>query len=64
MDETDVLVARLREFARARDWEQFHAPKNLVMALSVELSELTDLFQWLDPARQAAAAGRVSLGLG
>lgn len=37
----------LRDYARARDWEQFHAPKNLAMALSVEASELMEIFQWL-----------------
>lgn len=40
---------RLAEFARARDWEQFHAPKNLAMALIVEAGELVELFQWLTP---------------
>ena len=37
---------RLRDFAAARDWEQFHSPKNLVMALGAEVGELADLFQW------------------
>jgi len=41
------LQKELLEFARVRDWEQFHAPKNLVMALSVEASELLEHFQWL-----------------
>ena len=41
------LAARLRAFARERDWEQFHAPKNLAMALAVEASELMEHFQWL-----------------
>jgi NTP pyrophosphatase (non-canonical NTP hydrolase) len=35
----------LRRFAAARDWDQYHTPKNLVMALSGEVGELTDLFQ-------------------
>lgn len=38
---------RLEEFARARDWEQFHTPKNLAMALIVEAGELVERFQWL-----------------
>lgn len=38
---------RLREFAAAREWDQFHSPKNLSMALSVEVSELVECFQWL-----------------
>jgi NTP pyrophosphatase (non-canonical NTP hydrolase) len=46
-----VDVARLQEaialFARERDWEQFHSPKNLAMALTGEVGELVELFQWL-----------------
>lgn len=42
------ITQRLREFAKEREWEQFHTPKNLVMALSVECSELLEHFQWLD----------------
>lgn len=38
---------RLRDFAKARDWDQFHSPKNLSMALSVEASEIMEHFQWL-----------------
>lgn len=38
---------RFREFVKERDWEQFHTPKNLAMALSVEVSELVEIFQWL-----------------
>lgn len=41
------LQDRLRDFAKQRNWEQFHAPKNLAMALSVEASELLEHFQWL-----------------
>ena len=37
---------RLRNFATDRDWEQFHNPKNLTIALSVEVSELLEIFQW------------------
>ena len=42
------ITLRLREFAKERDWDQFHTPKNLVMALSVECSELVEHFQWLN----------------
>ena len=42
-----TLQERLRTFAAERDWEQFHSPKNLSMALSVEASELLEIFQWL-----------------
>ena len=43
----DDLKATLRNFADERDWEQFHSPKNLAMALGVEVAELTEHFQWL-----------------
>ena len=43
----EKIQQRLREFAAERNWEQFHSPKNLVMALSVEVSELMEHFQWL-----------------
>ncbi len=49
-----TLQKELLEFARLRDWEQFHAPKNLVMALSVEASELLEHFQWLSEAQSKA----------
>ena len=45
----EMLRDAIRDFARAREWEQFHTPKNLVMALSVEVAELTEPFQWLAP---------------
>ena len=48
------LQHTLRDFARERDWEQFHNPKNLAMALSGEIGELADLFQWLTPEQSAA----------
>jgi dCTP diphosphatase len=41
------LTKRLRMFSEAREWEQFHSPKNLAMALSVEAAELAEIFQWL-----------------
>jgi NTP pyrophosphatase (non-canonical NTP hydrolase) len=43
----DTLKLSLREFADSRDWNQFHSPKNLCMALSVEVAEITEHFQWL-----------------
>lgn len=42
----ELIQSRLRKFAEDRDWEQFHSPKNLVMALSVEVAELMEIFQW------------------
>lgn len=43
----------LRRFAAERDWDQFHTPKNLAMALSVEAAELLEHFQWLKDADSA-----------
>lgn len=45
------LQDRLQSFADARDWNQFHSPKNLAMALSVEAAELLEIFQWLTEAQ-------------
>jgi dCTP diphosphatase len=42
-----------RQFSRDRDWEQFHTPKNLAMALSVEVAELAEHFQWLQTGADA-----------
>ena len=52
------LRAGLRRFAEARDWPQFHTPKNLAMALTVEAAELLECFQWLTPEQSASLAGR------
>jgi NTP pyrophosphatase (non-canonical NTP hydrolase) len=43
------IQARLRRFANERDWNQFHTPKNLAMALAGEAGELLEVFQWLTP---------------
>ncbi len=50
----EVLRDRLRAFAEARDWVQFHDPKNLSMALAVETAELLEIFQWLTPTEAIA----------
>jgi NTP pyrophosphatase (non-canonical NTP hydrolase) len=50
----DAVQSHLREFARERDWEQYHTPKNLVMALAGEVGELIELFQWLDVGEASA----------
>ena len=42
----EKIQQRLENFSKIRDWEQFHNPKNLAMALSVEVSELVEIFQW------------------
>lgn len=46
-DSLTDLNQRLKAFAQARDWEQFHSPKNLSMALIAECAELVEHFQWL-----------------
>jgi dCTP diphosphatase len=46
-NELEVLKAEIKAFAVARDWEQFHTPKNLAMAISGEAGELAAEFQWL-----------------
>ena len=50
----EALAERLKQFADARDWEKFHTPKNLAIALSVEVSELAEIFQWLTPEESGA----------
>ena len=47
------LAGALLQFAEERDWEQFHTPKNMAMALSVEAAELLEVFQWLTPEQSA-----------
>ncbi len=47
MNELEKIKLRLRQFAEKRDWEQFHSPKNLSMALSAEVAEIVEHFQWL-----------------
>ncbi len=57
MSTTDSLAElqkKIRAFARERDWEQFHSPKNLAMALSVEAAELLEHFQWLSEEQSLA----------
>ena len=68
MTEIESLREQLRAFAAAREWEQFHSPKNLAMALSVEAGELLEAFQWLSedqsrhltPEALAAASDEVA----
>ena len=74
MGEIEKLTAEIRAFARARDWEQFHTPKNLAMALAVEAAELMEHFQWLtaeeakglaedEEAREALASEIADVGI-
>jgi NTP pyrophosphatase (non-canonical NTP hydrolase) len=46
-DSLEDLRSRLKDFVRERDWEQFHSPKNLAMAMIVEAAELVEHFQWM-----------------
>lgn len=55
-DSLTDLRERTRAFAAARDWEQYHTPKNLAMALSVEVAELAENFQWLPTGRAGELA--------
>lgn len=51
IDTIEALRTRLRVFVAERDWDQFHNPKNLAMALVAEAGELVEHFQWLTPAQ-------------
>ena len=57
MSDLDGLADRLAEFARARDWEKYHNPRNLSAALSVESAELLEIFQWLTDDEAAGVMG-------
>ena len=66
----DELTAKLREFANERDWEQFHTPRNLLLALVGEVGELAEQFQWVnddqvaevisDPSRHKAVSDELA----
>ena len=59
-NDMEKLQTALRQFAADRDWQQFHTPKNLCMALSVETAELTEIFQWIkgEESREVDSATR------
>lgn len=65
MDDLQALRDRLAQFVAERDWDQFHTPKNLAMALIVEAAELVEHFQWLTPeqSRDLPAAQRAEVEL-
>jgi len=54
------LQGDLRDFAAEREWEPFHTPKNLVMALAAEAGELIEIFQWLTPEQSLAVMNEPS----
>ena len=56
------LTERVRVFAQERNWEQFHTPKNLVMALAGEVGELLAELQWLTPEQSAAVMENEEIG--
>ena len=54
MKDLEEIKAKVAEFASERDWDKFHSPKNLAMALSVEVAELVETFQWLTEAESSS----------
>jgi NTP pyrophosphatase (non-canonical NTP hydrolase) len=64
-DRLEALRERLRAFVAERDWDQFHNPKNLAMALVAEAGELVEHFQWLTPeqSEQLAPEARAEVAL-
>jgi len=62
MNDQKTTLAALRElvceFVTARDWQQFHTPKNLSMSLAIEAAELMEHFQWLTPEQSRAIANQ------
>ena len=65
IDDLDVLRTKLEIFATKRDWDQFHNPKNLAMALAGEAGEVLEHFQWLtfDQAAALPSKTRTEVGL-
>ncbi|MDP2248001.1 MAG: nucleotide pyrophosphohydrolase [Nitrosomonadales bacterium] len=63
-DSLAELRARINQFVKERDWEQFHSPKNLAMAMIVEAAELVEHFQWdtLEESRQLDDEKREKVG--
>ena len=65
MEDNKTTITDLKKivdlFVDERDWKKFHSPKNLAMALSVEVSELMELFQWLDleQAKKVMESGKI-----
>lgn len=56
-----ALQQRLRSFAAERQWQPFHTPKNLAMALMVEAAELAEIFQWMTPEQSLAVRDDLAL---
>lgn len=49
MSDIETMRDALRDFSKQRDWDQFHTPKNLIIALTAEVGELAEHFQWKNP---------------
>jgi dCTP diphosphatase len=64
LTELECLRDRLRAFAAERDWDQFHSPKNLAMALSAEAGELLEIFQWLTEEQSRGLAPEAQTAAG
>jgi NTP pyrophosphatase (non-canonical NTP hydrolase) len=62
MSSLEELTRHVRAFAEARDWQRFHTPKNLAMALAGEVGELLAELQWLTPEQSAAVMDDPELG--
>jgi NTP pyrophosphatase (non-canonical NTP hydrolase) len=56
--EMDEIIELIRSFNKERDWDQYHTPKNLAMALVVEAGELVEHFQWLTPEQSQNLNGK------
>ncbi len=63
MSDFDALSDEMRQFVTERNWDQFHDPKSLLLAMTAEVGELCELFQWL-PADQARAAAKAEPRVG
>lgn len=63
-DSLSELRERINQFVKERDWEQFHSPKNLAMAMIVEAAELVEHFQWdtLEESRNLSPEKREQVG--
>ncbi len=60
--DAENLAASLQRFADDRDWQQFHSPKNLILALTGEVGELCEIFQWMSDADSISAATDPEIG--
>lgn len=57
-NDSKKLLKNIQNFVSERDWEQYHSPKNVAMALSVEVSELVEIFQWMPEEESKNVEGK------